>query len=370
MNENYNDGLSMAKIFVTGATGQVGGSLVDFLLRQNDIAIESPKDIICLVRNPMKTTKLKGLGVTIIKGDLTDSDTIHEEMNNGITHVFHIAANVGVDQTYDQLYTPNVLGTRIMLDAFANSQAQCFIYTSSIAVYDDRKIKRRVFRADENTPFGPLDGKPYAATKRIAENLVQHYVKNYPEKKFVITRLSMVIGAGDRQVVPSLTSALSRRFIPKHINRGKNFISFTSPIDAARAQIFLATYNDDISGEAYNVARRPVNYREMMKIIAEYYNRFEPKFSITFWAFKCILPLLKVLKIIFPKFKLIRTVMSPLTIHYIGRSFFFENKKLLDLGFTYKITLEEAILERLRELDPNKELVKPSKRYLLAKKRN
>ncbi|NHJ48260.1 MAG: NAD(P)-dependent oxidoreductase [Asgard group archaeon] len=358
----------MAKIFITGASGQVGGNLVNFLIKQKELEIENPKDIVCLIRNPAKVTNLKNLGVTIVKGDLEDSDTIKEIMENGITHVFHVAANVDVNATYEELYSPNVLGTRIMLDAFANSQAQCFIYTSSIAVYDDRKMKKRVFKADEETPFGPLDGKPYAVTKRIAENLVQDYVKRYPEKKFAITRLSMVIGKGDRQVVPSMVSALSIRIIPKHVNRGKNEISFTSPIDAARAQIYLANYDGNISGEAYNIARKPVNYREIMKIIADYYDRREPKFSVAFWFFRVILPLLWVLKKIFPKFQLIKTVLSPLTIHYIGRSFIFDNKKLLKLGFKYNVTLEEAVIERLKEFDPKKEMVKPSKRLLRKKK--
>jgi nucleoside-diphosphate-sugar epimerase len=352
----------MAKIFITGASGQVGGNLVNFLVKHRELKIESPKDIVCLVRNPAKVTNLKNLGVTIVKGELEDSDTIKENIDNGVSHVFHIAANVDVNATYEELYSPNVLGTRILLDAFANSQAQCFIYTSSIAVYDDRKMKKRIFRADEEFPFGPMDGKPYAVTKRIAENLVQDYVRRYPKKKFVITRLSMVIGKGDRQVVPSMVSALTIRIIPKHINRGKNEISFTSPIDTARAQIFLAKHNGNISGEAYNIARKPVNYREIMKIIADYYDRREPKFSIAFWFFKAILPLLRVLRKIFPKFQLIKTILSPLTIHYIGRSFIFDNKKLLKLGFKYEVTLEEAVIDRLKELDPNKKLVKPSRR--------
>ena len=172
----------------------------------------------------------------------------------------------------------------------------------------------------------------------------------------------MVIGPGDRQTVPALVEALSYRIIPKYINRGKNVMSFTSPLDAARAQVFLAKYNSNISGEAYNVAREQVNYREMMKIITTYYNRREPKFSITFWFFKLLLPLLRVLHKIFPKFKLIKTALSPLAIHYIGRSFIFDSRKLANLGFEYKVNLEEAITARLKELDPDKKLVKPNRR--------
>ncbi|NHJ39455.1 MAG: NAD(P)-dependent oxidoreductase [Asgard group archaeon] len=349
----------MVKIFITGATGQVGSHLVEYLINENELGISSPKDILCLVRNSAKSDNLRELGVTIVEGDLQDWEKITQIISNDITYVFHIAANILLNQTYEQMYIPNVLGTRIMLDAFANSTAKCFVYTSSISVYDDRKMKKRVFRANEKTPFGPLNGKPYPVTKRIAENIVQDYVRRYPEKKFIITRLSMVIGSGDRQTVPALVEALSYRIIPKYINRGKNVMSFTSPLDAARAQVFLAKFNSNISGEAFNVAREPVNYREMMKIIAAYYNRKEPKFSITFWFFKLLLPFLRFLNKILPKFKLIKTALSPLAIHYIGRSFIFDSKKLSNLGFEYKVTLEEAILERLKELDPDKKMIKP-----------
>jgi nucleoside-diphosphate-sugar epimerase len=120
----------MAKVFITGATGQVGSQLVEYLINEKELGISSPRDIFCLIRNPAKAVKLKELGITIVEGDLLDNDTITEVMNNGITYVFHTAANILLNQTYEQMYEPNVVGTRLMLDAFANSDAKCFIYTS------------------------------------------------------------------------------------------------------------------------------------------------------------------------------------------------------------------------------------------------
>ena len=118
----------MAKVFVTGATGQVGMQVVEHILVDKKLGVTSPSDVICLIRNPKKAGKLRLMGVTIVKGDLEDSDTIFDVMANDIDYVFHVAANILLNQSYDQMYAPNVLGTRIMLDAFVKSQAKSFIY--------------------------------------------------------------------------------------------------------------------------------------------------------------------------------------------------------------------------------------------------
>ncbi|MHA1156785.1 MAG: SDR family oxidoreductase, partial [Candidatus Heimdallarchaeota archaeon] len=107
----------MAKIFVTGATGQVGSRVAEYIVKEKLLGVTRGKDVICLVRNPDKASFLKDLGVTIVKGDLQDSDTITAIMNNGVEFVFHVAANCLLNQSYMETYIPNVLGTRIILDA-------------------------------------------------------------------------------------------------------------------------------------------------------------------------------------------------------------------------------------------------------------
>ncbi len=351
----------MAKIFVTGATGQVGGQLVELLIDEKLLDIQSPKDIFCLVRNPSNAEKLVALGVTIIQGDLQDSDTILDTMKNGIEYVFHIAANILLNQTYEQMYIPNVLGTRIMLDAFVKSNAKSFIYTSSIAVYRAFNGRKKFYNIDETSPLGTLtEGEPYAITKRIAENLVIDYSKNYPDKNFFITRLGPIVGPGDRITVPSLVEAMSYRIIPKLIDRGKHLFSITHPKEVARAQIFLAQHDKSLSGEAFNVAGEPLSFRKIMNIVADYYMIPHPRFSITAWVFKAILPLLKVLNKIFPKIKLIKTALSPVTVNYIIRTYIYDSMKICNQGFSFTIKPEEAILDSLIYLDPEKKLIKPS----------
>jgi nucleoside-diphosphate-sugar epimerase len=355
----------MAKIFITGATGQVGRHVAEYIVKKKLLGIESPKDVYCLVRNHKKANHLEDMDVTIIEGNLQDSDTISQVINNeGIEYVFHIAANTMIDATYDDLYKSNVLGTRIILDAFAKSEkGKCFIYTSSISVYNTYLGKEDHMSIDEETPFGPLEeGDNYAITKRIAEGIVQYYHEAYPEKNFITTRLGPIIGAGDRQFIPAMTKLMSYRFLPKLINGGRDLVSLTSPYDVARAQVFLAKRCEALNGEAFNVAKEPVTYRKMMNTIADYYHRKHPKLSIKNWFYKLIIPLLRFLSKVFPKMELLQIATNPTASNYIGKSFIYSSKKLEDQGFEYTIDSEEAIMEALTFLDPEKKIVKKGKR--------
>jgi len=154
---------------------------------------------------------------------------------------------------------------------------------------------------------------------------------------------------------------MSYRFLPKLINGGKDLFSITSTYDVARAQVFLASRAKSVSGEVFNVANDPTNYRQINDIISEYYQRKSPTFSIKYWVFKFILPFLKFLKKMFPKAKLIQTATSPIAVNYIGKSNVYNSDKIKKLGFKFVSTPRDAIMECLVDLDPDKKLVKMGK---------
>ena len=62
----------MAKIIVTGATGNLGGGIVHHLLEKGVLA----EDITVLVRGQESGEKLKNLGVTIKIGDYDDANSL------------------------------------------------------------------------------------------------------------------------------------------------------------------------------------------------------------------------------------------------------------------------------------------------------
>ncbi|HEY9647193.1 MAG TPA: NAD-dependent epimerase/dehydratase family protein, partial [Chroococcidiopsis sp.] len=74
------------KALVTGANGFTGSHLTRALLQRGDT-------VVCLVRQSSDLSRLAGLNVDYVYGDITDPDALKTAMQ-GVDWVFHIAAYV------------------------------------------------------------------------------------------------------------------------------------------------------------------------------------------------------------------------------------------------------------------------------------
>ena len=347
-------------IFITGATGQTGCQLVEYLIESHKLGVSKPTDIICLVRNLKKAEFLKKLGVLIEEGDLLDFINLQNIMNKyKIVYVFHFAANLNQYSSFHELFRPNCTGTTNMLDAFVCSQAKWFFYASSISVYQGYLNKKKFQVFDESMPIGDTDPQKddnYAVTKRIAENSVKKFSQKYPEKNFIINRLGPICGPKDRMIIPSFIKILPY-WVPKLIDNGKDTFSLTPTRDIARAVVFLTKF-DNISGNVFNIVGAPVSYKEIFDYFCIYYNRKPPKVSIPYWLFKGFIPFLTAIRKIAKHNLVIQTIFSESALNYIGRTITYKTEKIQDLGFKFKTSINDAIITGLMEMDPNRTLVK------------
>lgn len=147
------------RVFVTGATGFIGGALA---LRLSELGAE----VIALARTPSKGDFLKEVGVQIVQGDITDFLRLHEVVND-IDVLFHLAAVAGVG-TADVMQKVNIEGTRNILEAAQAAEVGRFVHVSTIAVYG----YRRCGTVDESARLGDT-GDMYGDTKAIGEGLVR-----------------------------------------------------------------------------------------------------------------------------------------------------------------------------------------------------
>src|SRR5436309_6358130 len=73
----------MAKYFVTGATGFIGGRVTRQL-------VGAGHDVVAIARSPESARDLESIGVDVRRGDITNPDSLRGPMA-GVDGVFHIA---------------------------------------------------------------------------------------------------------------------------------------------------------------------------------------------------------------------------------------------------------------------------------------
>jgi nucleoside-diphosphate-sugar epimerase len=157
----------MAKYFVTGATGFVGGSLVRQLKNAGH-------EVIAIVRNPGKAGDLKAMGITLVKGDVTEKESMRKAMR-GCDGVYHVAGwyKVGVkDKTPG--HKINVEGTRNVLALMKELSIPKGVYTSTLAVNSDTHGAV----PDESFHFTGTHISEYDKTKAEAHNIAKDFIAN------------------------------------------------------------------------------------------------------------------------------------------------------------------------------------------------
>ena len=153
------------KYFITGATGFLGGRIAKILLEKGDT-------VIVLARNPAKAGELRKLGATVIKGDITDKDSMRHAMN-GANGVFHVAAwyKIGVkNKSIAKMI--NVDGTRNVLELMQELKIPKGVYTSTLAVNSDTGGKE----VDENYEFKGKHISEYDRTKAEAHKIAKQFI--------------------------------------------------------------------------------------------------------------------------------------------------------------------------------------------------
>ncbi len=166
------------KALVTGGAGFIGSTLSERLLEQGATvrAIDAFTDF---YPRPLKERNLENLrgrsGYEFVEGDLRDVD-LHSVLD-GVTHVFHLAAQAGVRRSWGKefsVYTGlNVDATQRLLEACVGKPIERLVYASSSSVYGDDVVIPMTETAL------PQPVSPYGVTKLAAEQLCHLYFVNY-----------------------------------------------------------------------------------------------------------------------------------------------------------------------------------------------
>jgi dihydroflavonol-4-reductase len=115
------------KAAVTGGSGVVGSAVVRHL-------VEAGHEVRALARSGESERRLRDLGAEPVPGDILDGTSVHHLVED-CQWVFHVAGvNELCPRNPELMWTVNVDGTRIVLDACAGAGVERMIHTSSAVV--------------------------------------------------------------------------------------------------------------------------------------------------------------------------------------------------------------------------------------------
>lgn len=244
-------------ILVTGATGFIGGRVVERLV------LEEGAKVRALVRNFSSASRIARFPVDMIHGDLTEADKLREAMQ-GCDVVFHCAH----DSTNAAALSGNAaLGTQNVCEAALAAGVSRLIHLSTFAVHGttgDGDL-------NEDMPWGQAD-HPYTSAKRATEELVLTMSREQGLPG-VVLQPTVVYGPFCKAWTDKPVSDLKSGLVPL-VDGGEGFCNAIYIEDLVDA-MFLAATRPNVTGEVFLISgAKPVTWKA-------FYAAFEKMLGIT-----------------------------------------------------------------------------------------
>jgi len=215
-----------------GATGFVGGHLVEFLFQQGEIS----KGVF---RKGSQLKILDACGVQSIEADLADHHALHEAME-GADVVYNLASPM--PDSDGEFFSVNTEGLLNLLEVATEAKAKTFVHLSTLDVYG--------FQAKMVSPgdlFRPAT--EYQRSKAEGERLLQEFSKRNPQTRVVIVRAAKAVGSRDESLVVPLLRMIEAG---KVVVPSGGLMSYSHPRDIAQA-MYRAALGEFASGSSFLV---------------------------------------------------------------------------------------------------------------------
>jgi nucleoside-diphosphate-sugar epimerase len=267
------------KVFVTGGTGFIGGTVVRQLRERGD-------DVVCLVRSPERATAVTELGCELISGDLGDGTALRNGME-GCDAVVHAAAmyEVGIPtKQHPAMWEANVAGTERVMKAALEAKVAKIVYVSTCGVFGNthRKVVDETYEhpGKEFTSY-------YEETKLEAHRIVKRMIAEQ-ELPAIIVQPGGVYGPGDTSQVADL---LQEFFAGKLVLMPfPQFGICMTHVDDIAAGILLALDRGKL-GEIYVLSGPVTTMREAIETVATASGRKAPKHAMPVPLLKAMTPI-------------------------------------------------------------------------------
>jgi nucleoside-diphosphate-sugar epimerase len=234
------------KIFVTGASGYIGGSVAALLTRKGH-------QVRGLVRNPAKAESLRAIGIEPAIGALDDAALLTAEAR-------------AADAVINAADSDHQGAVEALLAGLAGS-GKPFIHTSGTSLVGDEAMGEPSDATfTEETPVKPEPDKEHrvALNKRILEAA--------PGVRTIVLCNSLIYGhtlgvPAQSVQIPPLVAQAKESGIPRFIGRGLNIWSNVHIADMA--ELYLLALEKAPAGSFYYVENGEASFRDLVRAIGK-----------------------------------------------------------------------------------------------------
>jgi nucleoside-diphosphate-sugar epimerase len=244
----------MARAFVTGGSGFIGGRLIERLRAEG-------LDVRALARSDRAADAVAGHGAEPVRGDLDDVEAMRAGAS-GCELAFHAAAKAedwGRREDFDRV---NVAGTANVLSACRDAGVRRFVHVGTEAAL---LAGQPLVQVTETAPLRPDSPVHYSATKALAEQAVRDASGEGFET--VVVRPRFVWGRGDTTLLPVLVETVeSGRF--RWIGGGQHLTS-TTHVDNTVEGLWLGATRGTPGAVYFVTDGEPVVFRDFVTKLLE-----------------------------------------------------------------------------------------------------
>jgi dihydroflavonol-4-reductase len=300
----------MALVLLTGGAGFLGQHVGRELLAAG-------AQVRALSRRTASDTVLANLGMTPIRGDVTDAVSLRAAME-GVEAVFHTAADTNAWRPNNDAQTrTNVGGANNMLAAAKSAGVRAFVHTSSVSAYSH--LVHETLREDV-VERGGDSWINYERTKFLAEQAVR--ASGLP---FIIFQPSHILGPGDTHNWSRLIRLVDTGKLPG-VPPGSG--AFADVREIAKAQV--RGWQQGKFGETYLLGGEHASFLDLVTRIGVALGRKTPKRAMPTFALKVYARLLYAVSLVTRKIPEITPEAAEFTCHHLAVD---SAKAIAELGY-------------------------------------